>query len=388
MILPEVPKSQWRTPSLAQPKDMLGNENQTKFRVDARANDGGIVWRGWFDDRDDADAFFYAAIVGSLKYEKQLWNLCSPNWQPYLDEIISYDFATVTFLSTPTGSNQTYTFPIDWSYNNTVEVLGAGGSGGAYYGSSGVTGSCCGGGGGAYSKLTGAPKSGSTTTYQIGTAGPQNQRNAGGAQGGTAGGDTWFGAATYAASSVGAKGGGAGTATSTTSLTGASGGAAASGIGTIKYSGGASGDTSSFTGNRGVSGGGGAAGLNGDGNASSGTGGSGVTSGGSGDAGFGGAGGSASPRIGINGGVGGNGTEWSASYGSGGGGGGVDNVGSATNLVGGAGGLYGAGGGASGRDGTGPSACTGGAGSSGLIVITYTPGGGLFGSGRTALGLG
>ncbi|MDB5597368.1 MAG: hypothetical protein JWM36_4329 [Hyphomicrobiales bacterium] len=131
---------------------------------------------------------------------------------------------------------------------------------------------------------------------------------------GTGGSDTWFGASTFAASLCGAKG----TATST-------GGAAASGIGSLIYSGGNA-----------AKGGGGAAGPHGNGF-------SGVsTSGGAGDAGFGGTGA-------AEGSPGGSGTQWGA-YGCGGGGG-----------NGGAGGSYGGGAG-----------CLR-SGSSGLIIITYTP---------------
>src|SRR5689334_21016397 len=81
-ILMPVRPHEWRTPSLAQPKDVFGRENCTRFCITARLHDGHIAWRGWFDDRDDADAFFYAAIAGSLRVERALWDLPAEVWTP------------------------------------------------------------------------------------------------------------------------------------------------------------------------------------------------------------------------------------------------------------------------------------------------------------------
>lgn len=333
-VLPPVADREWRTPSQAQPKDAAGNENRTRFRLTARLHDGHVAWRGWFDDRDDADAFLWALAAGTLHIERELWRLPAPWWHPDLGEGLAYNFATVSFLTSPTGSNQTYNVPSDWnSSNNTVEVIGAGGGGAKSNTSGGAAG---GGGGGAYSKQTNISLTpGGTATYRIGSGGAV-QTSSGTA--GNAGGDTWFNGATLGASSVGAKGGGGGPGTS-------NGGAASSGVGSVKYSGGGGG-ARSLSGSGGGTGGGGAAGLNGNGN----TAGAGETDpGGSGDAGFGGAGGN------YNSTVGGNGTEWTT-HGSGGGGGAFR-----------AGGNYGGGGGGASSGGTS------GAGRAGLIVITYTP---------------
>ena len=66
LFLPEIPDWQWRTSSQAQPKDEFGNENKTRFHISARLNDGHLVWRGWFDDRYEADAFLYAIATDTL----------------------------------------------------------------------------------------------------------------------------------------------------------------------------------------------------------------------------------------------------------------------------------------------------------------------------------
>lgn len=345
-LLP-VPASQWREPSQAVPRDQLGNPTtQIRFRIRARAHDGGIAWQGWFDDREDCDAFLEAIALGTLKYQRPLWDLPSPGWHPWLDGGLFYEFATVTFLST-TGSNQTYTKPADWNNaDNIIECLGGGASGYTNLGN--------GGAGGGYTKLTNITLAGNAT-YRVG---------AGGLADGNDGGDTWFNDTVYPTTGtdkVGAKGG----LTKTDTYGNASGGASTSGYpaGGTRYSGGdgGAGNSSGFGG----AGGGGAAGKNGNGN-------TGATApandngsaGGSGDAGFGGAAGSAG--VGGAGGNGGNGTEWDATHGSGGGGGG--GTGNTPDYAGGSGGNYGAGSGSGGYvSGSSP------AGKQGLIVVTYTP---------------
>lgn len=320
----------------------------TKFTLTARLNDGKVVWRCVFDDRDDLDAFLWAIARGTLKYERELWDLPSPAWRPDIGEQLDYIYAVTSFLTSPTGSNQTYNVPSDWnSSNNSIETIGAGGGGGG--GASAYGG---GGGGGAYSKITNLSLTpGGTATYQIGTGGAAS----------TAGGDTWFNGTTLGGSSVGAKGGGLG-GTANPSPSGGTGGASGSGVGTTKNSGG---DGSSTTSKGG--GGGGAAGPNGNGTSASAN----SANGGSGDTGSGGAGGTggASPT------AGGNGTEFDATHGSGGGGGGQT-----SNTTGANGGNYGGGGGG-GQNGAG------GAGIAGLIVIIYTPGGGVFPTNSPMLGM-
>lgn len=351
-LLMPVRPSEWRS---SQRKTIFGIEDQTRFRLTARLNDGHVKWRGWFDDRDDADAFLFAMATGSLRCERELWRLPVPNWHPDLGENLSYDFATVTFLTSPTGSNQTYTSPSDWNNsNNKLETLG-GGSGGAVA----ITGiHVTGGGGGAYntiSNFTFATPGTTTGTYQIG-AGAAVKTTAGA---GNSGGDSWFNGTTLGGSSVGSKAG-VGGAAGGGSQNGGAGGAASSGVGS-GFDGGRGGNLTGGSGNGG-SGAGGAAGSSGAGatGADSSSTALGVqTAGGQGDNGHGGTGGAAG---GTNGGAG---TEWDGSHGSGGGGGGFG--GSGTQSAG-AGGLYGGGSGAIVADTpTSPPAAQG------ITVVTYTP---------------
>lgn len=270
--------------------------------------------------------------------------------------------ATVIFIVSPTGSNQSSTSPADWcNSNNLVETIGAGASGGAVR-ASGSRGA--GGGGGAYnaiSNFTFAAPGTTTYTWQVGIGGPTT----GGvtaATSGTTGGDTWFNGTTLGGSSVGSKGGTQGTASTSVDVTGGAGGVAASGVGS-GFNGGRGGNTSggSATGGGGAAGSFGAGGNGGDAAAN-------TTAGGQGDNGHGGAGGAAGNNAGSAG------TEWDATHGSGGGGGGNNANGAVTA---GSGGLYGGGGGGaqdfSGITGT----ATSGAGTNGIIVLTYTacPGG-------------
>lgn len=363
------------TPRLLKPisKSQWINEGiKTYFRLRARLNDGHICWTGWYEDRNDIDAVLWAIANGSMKSEPQLWGLSAPNWDPWLGEIQSYDFATVTFLTTPTGSNQTYNVPNDWNNsNNSIECLGAGGSAAALrHVNIGIR-YASGGGGGGYGVYTNLSlTAGGTATYQIGTGGTAvTSTVAQTGVNGNAGGDTWFNGTTYAGASVGGIGGGGGNWSVTTSVNGGTGGG---GKGTSSNSGGRGGDITGTGGFRCMTGGGGAAG-------GSGAGGNGedvspttatATAGGTGDNGAGGAGGAGTTGGSATGVNGGNGTEWSASYGSGGGGGGltVGSFGSA--VTGGSGGTYGAGGGAAGCIGFD---ATSGAGTNGIIVITYEP---------------
>lgn len=340
LLLP-VPLAQWREPSLAQPKDMFGRPNQTRFRLRAWVRDGGLADERWYDDRDEFDA--------------ELFRL------PALNPWLWYEFATLTFLTSPTGSNQTYTSPLDWvNTGSKIETIGAGGSGG---GGDGSNQKGSGAGGGAYnfvSDFSFAVPGTTTATYRIGTGGASV--NAGGGTNGNAGGDSWFNGATLGAASAGSKGGSGGLNGATAN--GGAGGASGSGVGS-GFSGGRGGNLTGVNDpNTGGSGGGGAAGLNGAGSNgvdSASTSASVETAGGSADNGSGGAGGSA----GSGGSAGGNGTEWDATHGSGGGGGGRASV----NGTGWSGGNYGGGGGGVSRSGTTNS----GAGASGMVVVTYTP---------------
>ena len=289
--------------------------------------------------------------------------------------------ATKVVFITSTGA---YTVPSDFYSLVSVEVIGAGAGGNPAPSGTGGEG----GGGGAYSistAVTGITASGTVYT-SIGTGGPS----------GTAGGDTWFNAASNAVPTLTtqgalAKGGAVGA-----SGTGGAGGAAAPGVGTTKRRAGNGGNSVA-----GAFGGGGSApgltapgadggagnSVNGGGGGGGGAGGSagaaGSTTGGDGGNGFGGTGGGlkgnntngTAGTAGTGGGgggaygstfIGGNGatgsvwtqTSNSATAGPGGGGGGTWYYGT----TGGAGGLYGGGGGG---------AVTGGAGGGGIVVFTY-----------------
>jgi hypothetical protein len=289
------------------------------------------------------------------------------------------NLVNVVFLTT-TGGVLSYTVDASWNdADNSIHTIGGGGGGGI-----GLFAGGAGGGGGAYSGVTNVNLTpGASVSYQVGTGGD-----------GAAGGDTFFGAATLGASTVGAKGGGVG-------LTGVPGvgGAAASGVGTIKFSGGDGGDVAGTSGSNG-GGGGGAAGPNGDGadggngstNFDAGGGGGGADNGavgGNGGSGGGGAGGNnrnnfgggnsgtpsgdeggggAGGGSGSASGVGGTGEQiWTQTISpitsagpGGGGGGGAGNSGAGSN-----GGLYGGGGGGCGN------AAIRGDGAQGIIVIIW-----------------
>lgn len=363
-VLIPLDESHWRVPSQAQQKDCFGNETRTLFRLTARLNDGHIVWRGWFEDRDDADAFLFSIVSGSLRYQRELWRLPTPAWHPGLGELLSYDFATVRFLTSTSSTNQTDTVPADWnSANNSIEVIASGASGA--YSAFISTGSATGGGGAAYSKQTNVtltPSGSATFFLNSGPAGRSSEGN------GTAGPDAWYNGTTLAGSSVGAKGGSPGTtAGGGANNNGGLGGAAASGVGATKFSGGRGGNLTGGPQNGASTGAGGAAGPNGNGNNGTDTAGdSTTTDGGSADAGLGGAGGARG--LGSNASPGGNGTEFDATHGPGGGGGGLISLTNGT--VAGHGGNYGGAGGGAFNSST---VSTSGAGIQGIIVITYTP---------------
>lgn len=373
-----VPERQWRAPSLAQPKDEFGNPDMTRFRVRARQrlHDGFVrtIWTGWFDSRDDFDAFSWS-LAKHLAWGEPMpradWDLPSPGWVPGMGELLEYDFATLVFLTTTTGSNQTYTSPSDWNNSsNTVETVGAGGSGGY---AQATTTHGTGGGGGAWnsiSNFTFATPGTTTATRRLGTGGA----GVTGDVAGNTGGDTWFNGTTLGGSSVGSKGG-VGGAAGNNSQNGGAGGTGASGVGTSSNNGGRGGNLTG-AGGSGGSGGGGAAGGAGAGNTgvdSSSTAGNVATNGGSGDAGSGGSAGTSG------GGAGGAGTEWDATHGSGGGGGGLGS--GASNS--GAGGNYGGGSGGAKGSGAGNT----GAGKQGIIVLTYTPASGIVSTNSPMLGM-
>lgn len=343
-------------PSRAQQKTFCGDEDRTRFRLRARAHDGHIVWTGWFEDRDDADAFLFALASGSLRHERALWRLPVPEWHPGISPDLAYEFATQTILTT-TGSNQTYTSPSDWNNSdNTIECLGGGGAGALR----GDAGPASGGGAGAYSAIANfsfATPGTTTATYRVGSGVAANTSSP---SSGGAGGVTYFNASADPGNgSDNSKcsadnGNGGGTSTNS----GGAGGLTTASWGQTKYAGGRGGNMST-SGSRGGSGGGGAAGPSGaggdgvdgtSGSTAGGTANNGTTSGGT-----------------APGGAGNAGTEFSASYGCGSGGGGRASASSGTA---GNGGNYGSGGGGCASNST---PRQGGAGRQGLIVIEYTP---------------
>lgn len=367
-------RNQWQAPSLAQPKDMFGNENCQRWRIRARQRSTNwIVWQGWFDDREDADAFLYALIAGSLDYERALWDLpvetWPGQWSPDMYPDLAYEFASLVFLTTPTGSNQTYTSAVDWNNsNNQVETIASGGSGAARQapGNAHATGA----GAGAWNKIlnfTFATPGTTTAVWQtgVGGAGVATPTATSGGTNGNIGNDTWFGGTTIGAASVGSKAGNGGLQVVTGTVNGGLGGVGASGVGTSSNDGGRGGNLTGASGHGG-SGAGGAAGSSAAGSqgvdsASTGTAVS--TAGGQGDGTTGGLGGPAGSAGSI-------GTEWDSSHGSGGGGGGLHTA--LADQTGPAGGAYGSGSGGAQSDlntGTTHSANA----SDGIVVLTYTP---------------
>jgi hypothetical protein len=400
-LLMPVHQSVWREKSQSLQKDDMSNFDCTLFKITATSRTGAVLWRGWYQDRADADAVLHAILMGKIRHERSLWRLSDVEWNSDIPSDALYQINTCLFLSCHAGEVQQMSVPMDWSVplqapgyvseseylfwsgspnfftsgtsdtapgnfnssSNKIEVIGGGGSGGRSYRTDNID--VGGGGGGAYSSVSNLSISGGATVYySIGTGQPRVTTNTTG----SAGGDTWFNRSTNSAPTLSSNGalakGGDGGFRSTSPSGGSAGGSAASGVGATKYSGGSSGFTDSA---QTASGGGGAAGMNGNGNSSANpVGGNSATAGGSGDAGFGGAGGS--PINGNN--PGGNGTEWSALYGSGGGGAGWG-TGNDTGATAGSGGNYGGGGGAACQYNN--TTANSGAGIQGLLVVTYTP---------------
>jgi hypothetical protein len=266
-------------------------------------------------------------------------------------------------------SGTSMTIPADFNpSNNTIEALAGGGSGGAVHS---VAGNASGGGASPYVALNNFNVAASASVFiQIGAGGAAVSAGTNSTANGNAGTDTWLNKTTNAAPSsttngLLAKAGQGGAGNKSGSASGGAAGATASCIGDTIVAGANGGNATLSLGSNphGGAGGGGAGGPDGAGNAGGNVSGSSSaqSAGGSSDAGMdpGGVGGAAGGTDG------GDGTYWSSSpaYGFGGGGGGSDSS------TGGDGGTYGAGGGASSSNSTNLS----GAGSQGIIVITYTP---------------
>lgn len=306
--------------------------------------------------------------------------------------------STVILLTSASGSP--WAVPADWnSASNTIELIGAGGSGVVGHAGAGPPGAG-GGGGGAYTKYTNVVLTPSgTMAIQIGAGGSVT--------------DTFAVNAATMLAKAGANGsgvtGGAGGATTaigtpTTSNAGGSGGTSAAGTGNHFVGGGGGGGAGnkngnganggSLTGTDSISGGGGGGtggGTNGGGGAASANGGAGgARSGGGGggtggivggadatagtgnNQGAGGGGGGAANNAGKNAAVGGPGAEYTITAGGTAGAGGGGGGGGSNAAAGKAGGLYGGGGGGGGSDTYGGGGALG-AGAGGAIIITYTP---------------
>ena len=380
-FLVPVPESSWRTPSQAQYKDQFGNENKTVFIITAILNDGHGVWHGIFESRSDFDAFLWAIKTKKLKTHKELWSLPTPAWTPDVGTELTYEFATATRLTTPTGSLQTYNVPIDWNNNsNVIQCIGGGGSGGW----SGAVGQrlATGGGGGAYSRAINQTLAQGTTSYQIGTGGAS--RTTAGA--GTAGGNTWFGGTTQAASKCGANGGSGGNfSNSQTTLAGGAGGTVTGAIGSVTFAGGAGGAMTSTAVASVATGGGGAAGYTANGSAGVSTASDAPTAGGAGSGGAGGTGGTGAVGAGAQ--AGGTGVDLTGNLflyaviaGSGGGGGGDRGADAIDNSSSGAGGIYGGGSGAVTKNTGFGGTMTASAGGNGVVVVSYQSNGALGGN--------
>jgi hypothetical protein len=151
-----------------------------------------------------------------------------------------------TVILTVTGSLLQWEVPDTFNpLDNIIEVLGGGGGGDRH-----------GGGGGAYAAVSNLfLLPGSSVPYRVGARGNGQVLQFGAGQSSTNGGDSWFGASTFGASNVAAKGGLRGDA-------GRHGGQAADSIGDEKFSGGRGGNDSDGGGG---GGGGAAAGPHGDG---------------------------------------------------------------------------------------------------------------------------
>jgi len=324
----------------------------------------------------------------------------------------AYVITSGTSWTAPAGFN---------AANNFIYLIGAGGGGaGSAHATTIYRAGGAGGGGGAYTRLTNAPLTPSTSyTIAIGAGGTSGIGNTGttAASGGGAGGQTTL---TIGGTTYRANGGSGGTATAGPSFAGSTGGAGGlaqsiTGILTAAFAGGTGGAGSTSSTNTFHSSGGGGAGAGGPngigGNGGTGSGGSNIsaiaggggggngggTAGGNAVSGTSGAGGnnsfgiggapatpsSGTPTSGFSGGGGsggtGNGSRLPGSGGAGadilgavGGGGGSGGRSYSQNNTASAGLYGGGGGGAGGIGGSSPVVYNGGAGAQGVIIVTWT----------------
>lgn len=355
-----LPRSAWRPPSQAEPRDQLGHPTyRVTFRLTARLDDGLIRWRGWFESREDADAFLFALSAYNALHEPippSLRRLPTPHWHPDIGPHVTYEFASPIFITT-VGS-PTWTSLADWNNSaNTVHIIGGAGGGA---GGSGTFHACGGGAGGYRGRPNYVVATPGTTVVNtnIGSGGAARIVLAS-SLAGLPGLDSWWDTGLAANSAPRGLGGGVGSA----AANGGAGGAPTAGGSDTVSNGGAGGNLSGASGSGG-SGGGGGGGPAGAGSA-------GVSSASTGSA-IQTAGGAANNGATAGGAVtagGGSGTEFDGSHGIGSGGGGSAST--SADITGGSGGNYG-GGGAGARTAAANTA-TSGAGVQGMIVLVYTP---------------
>lgn len=368
-FLMPVPKKEWILPSDYTYRDQFNNPGiTTTFHIKARLDDGHVVWRGIFDDREDFDAFLFAIFKKTLKYEKELWRMPTPEWHPDIGEHVVYEFATTTRY-TATGA-QTWTCPSDWnSSSNQIYIIGAGGNGGIAISTTANAHAAGGGGAGYGGKISYSATPGSTKSFTIAAAPAINTLTSSTTT--TATGN--FGSQSYFSTTGDiAGGGGTGGEGNTTSSGVCSGGIGGTGTSTLatNRASGADGRVTTYNGS--ATGGGGAAGISAA-NETTVTSAAGVA-GSQGDlptatntSYAGGAGGSGASGGVFNGGAG------NSTFANGGGGGGGMSASNA-NATGGNAGTYGAGGGGVAiRSVSAARTATAGQGAQGVMRITYNP---------------
>jgi len=369
-ILLPLRRCEWMQPSQRRfTKPAFRSVEDHKFWIlEARLHDGHVIWCGRFDDREDVDAFLFACVTGSIRYERELWNLSVPNWNADISEYDSTFYVFISqVLSSGAGSgNQTFNTPRNYNSIGSVwRVTAAGGSAGCSDVGTGHFGNAGGGGGAAFNQVLNLSLGG-TATYNIpaGTTGG-HVTSVNTAANGATGADGWFNGTTLGGSSVGSKGGGAGLGAVDASANGGAAGTAAGGVGSGN-DGGRGGNATRATGsaNASAGGGGGAGGPNAAGNQGGDTSTTNVA-GGQGDGSSGGAGGTAGANAGSPG------TEWGDGATGSGGGGGSQGTFIGGPVTGASGGNYGAGGGGAGN--TAPTDdVTGGPGTQGVVLGGWT----------------
>jgi len=361
---------QWRPPIWWEGRE-TGNVLGVYFIVQAFRSNGEMVWKGWFEDREDADEFMYSVVTANIRQDRYIQRLpqkmpwseggIDPTW--LYEEGIFYNLVSLGAIGPSTAN---WTVPGDcYGFRSRAgefcDVIGPGGGGGA--GCSGA--SAAGGGGGGWARIYSyAMSPGQAYTYVIsaGAAGADVDAYNGTSGVGAGAAGTWF----ISSGVLYCTGGGGGNYANGQTTGGAGGGGVAGAIG---YTGGRGGTSANYP-YSGGGGGGGGCGPNGNGSQGGDGGGAqyAQTAGGNGNGnqiGGGGAGGAA----GANG-------NWYGPWGPGGGGGGARPLSSTVNgrMYGGPGGHYGGGGGGvAGPGGNAGSRAIGGAGGGGLLVYAYEP---------------